>query len=328
MVTTDVAALTRVASLYYTERATQQEIARRLGVSRQTVSRMLQQAQELGIVRITISSPVAKVESLARELEQAFGLAEAVVAIPDAEGEVEARRAVGRAAAALLMQRLRPGMVFGLGWSTTILEMAEQLSAIEGRGVRVVQLDGVVASGRHPNEAADILHKAAAALDARAATLMTPLYVDTQQLRDALVRDSQIARVMDLARRSDAACFGVGPVSRNSNLYATGYLADDLIDQLLAQGAAGEILGRFFDDDGNPCGLELSSRTVGLELEALVRVPFRCVVASGESKVRAISGALRGTLANAIVTDEPTARAVLAANGSDGTHGASGASGA
>lgn len=312
----DVAPLTRVASLYYREGLTQQEIARRVGVSRQTVGRMLQQAQDLGIVRIEIRSPAAEVESLSRQLEKSFGLSEAVVTAPDASGEVEARRAVGRASASLLGRRMRPGMVLGLGWSTTVLEMVEHLSVMDGRETRIVQLDGGVPHGHHPNEAADIVNRAALALDARTAALMTPLYVDTTEIRDALISDSQIREVLALARRSDAAFFGVGAVSRRSNLYATGYLADDLIDELLAEGAVGEILGRFFDKDGNPRGLELSGRTIGLELEALIQVPFRCMVAAGEPKINAISGALRGKLANAIVTDEKTAVALLAADGS------------
>jgi deoxyribonucleoside regulator len=240
--TVDVALLTRAASLYYREGLTQQEVARRIGVSRQTISRMLQQAQDLGIVRIEIRSPAAEVESLARRLEETFGLSEAVVVAPDAPGELEARRAVGRAAAVLLGRRIHPGMVLGLGWSTTVMEMVQHLGALDGRETRIVQLDGGVPHGQHPNETADIVNRAALALDAQTAALMTPLYVDTVAIRDALVSDSQIREALALARRCDAAFFGVGTVSRRSNLYATGYLADDLIDELLAEGAVGEIL--------------------------------------------------------------------------------------
>jgi deoxyribonucleoside regulator len=307
----DVALLTRTASLYYREGLTQQEVARRIGVSRQTISRMLQQAQDLGIVRIEIRSPAAEVESLARRLEEKFGLSEAVVVVPDSPGELEARRAVGRAAAVLLGRRIHPGMVLGLGWSTTVMEMVQHLGALNGRETRIVQLDGGVPHGHHPNETADIVNRAALALDAQTAALMTPLYVDTVGIRDALVSDSKICEALALARRCDAAFFGVGAVSRRSNLYATGYLADDLIDELLAEGAVGEILGRFFGKDGRPRGLKLSGRTIGLELEALAQLPFRCMVAFGEAKTAAISGGLRGQYANAVVTDEATALALL-----------------
>lgn len=307
----DVSLLTRVASLYYRERLTQQEVAQRLGVSRQTVSRMLQQAEEVGIVRIDILSPVAEVESLARRLEERFGLTEAFVVVPDAPGENPARQAVGRAAAIVLGNQLQPGMVLGLGWSTAVMAMVEHLGPVDGRETRIVQLDGGVPHGPHPNETADIVNRAALALGAQAIALMTPLYVDTEAIRDALVSDSQIRDALALGRRCDAAFFGIGTVSRRSNLYATGYLADDLIDELLAEGAVGEILGRFFGNDSRPRVIELARRTIGLELEALAQVPFRCMVAFGDAKVKAILGGLRGKYANAIVTDEATALALL-----------------
>lgn len=308
----DVALVTRVVSLYYREGLTQQETAARLGVSRQTIGRVLRQAQDAGIVRIEIFSPFAEAESLARQLEKSFGLREAVVAVPDTPGEVEALRGVGRASASLLERRVRPGMVVGLGWSTTVLEMVKHLNVVDSPGTVIVQLDGGVPRGRHLNEASDIVQRAALAMNVDATALMTPLYVDTTDIRDSLIGDSQILQALTLARRSDIAFFGVGAVSKNSNLYATGYLAEDLIDDLLAEGAVGEILGRFFDKEGNPRGLELSGRTIGLELEDLINIPFRCVVASGEAKIKTISSALHSKFANAIVTDEQTAIALLA----------------
>lgn len=310
----DVALITRVVSLYYREGLTQQETAARLGVSRQTIGRILKQAQDSGIVRIEIFSPFAEVESLARQLEKSFGLREAMVAAPDLPGDAEAIRAVGRASASLLERRVQPGMVVGLGWSSTVLEMVRHLNTLESPGTEVVQLDGGVPRGRHPNEASDIVHRAALAMNVNATALMTPLYVDTTDIRDTLISDSQIRQALELARQSDIAIFGVGTVSKDSTLYATGYLGEDLIGELIAQGAVGEILGRFFGEDGHPLGRELSERTIGLELEALIHIPFRCLVACGEAKLAAISSALRSKYANAIVTDEKTAVALLAAN--------------
>jgi deoxyribonucleoside regulator len=307
--------LTRAANLYFLERLTQQEIARMLGVSRQTVGRLLQQAQELGIVHIEIRSPSAESEALARRLEKSFGLVEAVVATPDGPSDEQARKAVGKAAASLLERRLRKGKLLGLGWSTTVLKMIEQLTPVGGRETRIVQLDGGVPFGRHPNETADIVHRAAVALDARAVALMTPLYVDTQEIRDALVKDTNVSEALRLGRRADLAFFGVGAVSRRSNLYATGYLSDDLIDRLLDEGAVGEILGRFFDARGQSRGLHLKDRTMGLSLDDLVHVPFRCLLASGPRKVAAIRGALAGRYANSLVLDEATASALLAEEG-------------
>jgi deoxyribonucleoside regulator len=226
-----------------------------------------------------------------------------------------------------LERRLRKGKVLGLGWSTTVLTMVEQLAPVGGRETRIVQLDGGVPFGRHPNETADIVHRAALALDARAVALMTPLYVDTPEIRDALVGDTMVAEALQLGRRADLAFFGVGAVSRRSNLYATGYLSDDLIDRLLDEGAVGEILGRFFDAHGRSRGLDLKERTMGLSLEDLVHVPFRCLLASGAQKAAAIRGALAGGYVNSVVLDEATASALLADEGTGVARASDSASG-
>ncbi len=49
--------LAQVARNYYEERLTQDDIARRINASRSTVSRLLQQAVDRGIVRILIDYP-------------------------------------------------------------------------------------------------------------------------------------------------------------------------------------------------------------------------------------------------------------------------------
>ena len=49
--------LMQVAKLYYMQQLTQAEIGRKLQTSRSTVSRLLQEAREQGIVKITIEYP-------------------------------------------------------------------------------------------------------------------------------------------------------------------------------------------------------------------------------------------------------------------------------
>ncbi|MFL6555747.1 MAG: helix-turn-helix domain-containing protein, partial [Bacillus sp. (in: firmicutes)] len=68
------------AKLYYLLDYNQNEIAKKLGVSRPTVSRLLQQAKSDGIVQINILDPTEDVENLARQLEKKFNLKKAIVA--------------------------------------------------------------------------------------------------------------------------------------------------------------------------------------------------------------------------------------------------------
>ena len=56
--------LAQVASLYYEQDLTQDEIARRAGTSRSTVSRMIQEAREEGVVEIIVHYPWKTVPEL------------------------------------------------------------------------------------------------------------------------------------------------------------------------------------------------------------------------------------------------------------------------
>ena len=49
--------LMQVAKMYYMEQLTQAQIGRNLNTSRATVSRLLQEARDKGIVKITIEYP-------------------------------------------------------------------------------------------------------------------------------------------------------------------------------------------------------------------------------------------------------------------------------
>ena len=63
--------------------------------------------------------------------------------------------------------------------------------------------------------------------------------------------------------------------------------------------------GRFVSD-------ALRERTIAYDARELQRIAVRIGVAGGPSKVRPILGALRGGTLTTLVTDEPTAEAVLA----------------
>src|SRR5690606_41256575 len=65
--------LVKAAELYYEFGMTQEEVAAHLNVSRPTVSRLLRQARERGIVRIAVVNPKSRAGELERRLVETFG---------------------------------------------------------------------------------------------------------------------------------------------------------------------------------------------------------------------------------------------------------------
>ncbi len=64
--------MAEAAILYYEKKTIQQEIANVLCLSRQTVSKLLAEAPENGIVEITVHHPKKNCERLEREIEDLF----------------------------------------------------------------------------------------------------------------------------------------------------------------------------------------------------------------------------------------------------------------
>ena len=74
--------LVDVARLYYEHDFSQQDIAKKLGISRPSVSRMLQKAREMGIIRIKIFDPEQRGSHQEKALQNIYGLKK-VILVPN-----------------------------------------------------------------------------------------------------------------------------------------------------------------------------------------------------------------------------------------------------
>ena len=107
--------LVKVARLYHESELTQAQIAARMRLSRQKIQRLLDQAKAKGVVRIVVEPLLGVHAELENGLEQAYGLAEAVIVETSSYNDqgVVARE-VGVGAAEYLLRVIRPGT----GWSS------------------------------------------------------------------------------------------------------------------------------------------------------------------------------------------------------------------
>jgi len=116
-----------------------------------------------------------------------------------------------------------------------------------------------------------------------------------------------VRRIADLWERLEVAAFGIGGPT-----WSAAALGPDIVAELDRSGAVGEVLVSPFDLDGRFVSDALRERTIAYDARELRRIAVRIGVAGGPSKVRPILGALRGGTLTTLVTDEPTAEAVLA----------------
>ncbi len=306
------AILVEAARLYYEHGLSQQQVARKLGVSRPGVSRLLQSARQQGIVTITINDPTRHGTRLESELTEKYNLKQALVVPVDGADYRQMQKRLGQTTAQLVDGYLGDGTVLGVSWGTTLQEVSRQVVGRSLNNMTVVQLNGGVSRAEFDTHASEIAKNIAEKYAAIPYLLPLPAIVDSGDLKQAIVAERNIARTLDLARRATVAVFTVGAFSYESVLVKADYFEPDEVDTLLAQGAVGDICSRIINSAGGICSPELDRRTIGIELAELCAKPVTIAVAGGRRKIAAIRAGLNGKLFNTLVTDEMVAEELLA----------------
>ena len=303
--------MARAARLHFEFGLTHQDTAAALGISRVKVTRLLKQARQAGIVKITVIADVTPFGELEERLAKAAGLREAII-VPAAGDSGAARGMLARGAASYLERVMRDGIVVAVGISRTIAEMPNWLSNARPTNASFVSLAGALRVGGqgsgNPYQATDAL---ALAFGGTAEHLHAPVIVRSQAVAEELRSDPAIAQTLERAAAADMAFVGVGGredrIDFNQGLCITSAEWANLLDC----GMVGDIGGRFFDRNGMQIRHEVNGRVIALDLDDFVKVPTRVLAAAGPSKVDAIAAALRGGLATVLVTDVDTANALI-----------------
>jgi len=306
--------LYRIGQSYYVDGLTQQQIAKRFGLSRPKVSRLLRQARDAGIVNITLVPPTSGMADLERELERKYGLEEVVVVlVRDPQNLSAVARELGPAAAECLVRSVRGDETVGITWGTTILAVVDALPFKSWPNVTIVQIMGGLGPVDELEHSTELAQRAAQRLNARLRLLPAPAVVSTQAAAQALKSDNQIAETLALAARADIALVGLGVPSPDAILLRDGNIITQKDLKLVKEaGGIGDIALRYIDAYGAPLDLEINERIVGLTLEQIKAIPRVIGVAGGEAKYELIRAALRGKILSVLVTDHATAQALLA----------------
>ena len=306
--------LLRVAWYYYKDELTQDEIAKRLSMSRASVGRMLDRARRVGLVSINLNTEHLDAFELSGELRQVFGLVEALV-VPDHEKEPTDHHAlnarIGLGGAQFMSTHLRPGGSLGVGWGETVSRVIAATNFGAVGPVHMVTLTGGV-EGYLPTILSSQGEVAAESSNSTSATVIpSPIMASTPSLAAALREEPTIQQVLKQACNVDQALVGVGTPTADATIVHMGYLNADDARTLRERGVVGDILGQFFDAYGNVVELPIHDRRIGINLSDLRRIPKVVGVAGGLHKAEAILGALHGGFLDVLVTNELVAIRLL-----------------
>jgi len=304
--------LAKIARMYYEDGLTLADIGSRIHVSRYTVSRMLKQAKEIGVVEILIHDQWQQSESLEFHLKESFNLEHVVVMVRGDRTDQELYKGLGFLGGQYLSQVLEPGSVLGISWGRTMNSLVEQFQPSGKKDLRVVQMMGFAGVDNLNIDGPDIARRLAEKLNCPYQFLPAPLVVESPELKADLINQGKIREVLSMADSSGIKVFSVGCLSQADHSIWTGYMDSADFQVLMDAGVVGHISGHFFDEQGEIVDVRISRTIIGTDLEAISQTPLSICVAGGGSKWNAILGGLRGGFFNVLVTDDLSAREILA----------------
>lgn len=299
-----------VAKLYYRSDFSQQKIAQELGVSRPSISRLLQYAKDKGYVNIQIVDPVEDMSIMEQRLKDKLHLKDVKIASSTINDEEEIKKYISIAAAQYLDGIIKDGDIIGVGWGTTLYNMSQALMPRSIKGSQVVQLEGGLSNSEWNNYSRDILENFVNNFNTVAQYLPLPVIFDNKATKEQVDKDRYIKRILELGRHANIALFSVGTVRPNALFFRLGY-TDIQEQEKIQRNSVGDICSRFFDVEGRVCNRDLDERTVGITLSELRDKEYSIMISGGEGKINAIKAALKGRYANVLITDQFTGKALL-----------------
>ncbi len=297
----------RVAYYYYKAKLTQEEIARKMNMSRQRVNRILGRCEGEGIVRIEIVGYDSLFLDLETALESRFGLDEVRIVGYDAPGDIYAE--LGTAASRYLAGIIKDGDVIGFSRGRATAALVDSMTAVNREGITATQLVGGWNGKGNNIDVDDIVSRFARKLKAEVNKLYAPVIVKSPAIRRSIMEEPYFRSAYDSMKSCTIAAVGIGNIE-NQGFPAGGTAVQDQ-RRLIPEEAVGEICARFYDINGKRVVTSLDNRIIAIEPEDFLRIPVRIGVAGAPGKLDAITGALKGKYVNVLITDQETARALL-----------------
>lgn len=302
----------RAGWLYYVAGNNQEQIAQKLGVSRQTAQRLVSLSVSEGLIRVRLEHPIGRCMELAEALRRRYAL-DLVEVVPTDPASDSAIIGIAEAAAAEIERRLRAPepIVMAIGTGRTLKAAIEQLPAMECPQHKIVSLTGSIA----PDGSAayyNVIFNLADSVKARSFPMPMPVIASSAAERETLLAQPMIQDTMQLAAAADITFVGIGDLGPEAPLYLDGFITEAELRALQKAGAIGEIVGWAFDAEGRLIEGLTNDRVASAPMPSRER-SLVVALAKGERKLPGIRAALNRRLINGLITDEQTAERLLSA---------------
>lgn len=317
----------RAAWLYYVAGNTQEQTAELLGISRVKVNRLLAEAKEAGIVKISIEHRFARMAEVEETIRSRHKLSFCRTTPPllsssahrrsmpsrarlESESPI-ARRAVGIVAADLLQERLQAdeSSVVGVGFGRTIANVPTYLGEMFKPQVKFVSAMGSLtrSSAANPFE---VVCRLAERTGGEGHLLPVPFIANTIADKQIFMSQRVFKETLALAEQANFYLVTLGQCDEYSLLFRHRLLSGIELQDLNRAGAVCDCMGKFFDANGQIVPSELNERTLAVDIRHLYdrEVILLC---AGRQKLKALGGLLKAGFVKGLIIDGDTALSLI-----------------
>ncbi len=296
--------MAEAAILYYEKKMTQQEIADVLFLSRQTVSKLLNEALKQNIVEITVHHPKKQCENLEEQLRKLFPLQKAVVSSAGSQDSHIRQIFTVKTAAAYLSPIFSQGNHnIGVSWGRTVQALIQELEKLDTAGNTVFPLFGATNHENAYFSSNELARSLADKLNAAVQYAWFPYLPDQKRDLDLFKNTSYYKSMCQRWEQIDLAIVGIG------NLEMVELFRRTFGHNGKHSSVVGDLATHFFTRSGEL--IRLYEHTLCASAENIKNAKKTVAIACGKDKTQAIGAALRTGLIDVMITDEYTAAELI-----------------
>lgn len=298
----------QAAEMYFLDDISRSAIGEVLGISRFRVARLIKEARETGLVKITMMRPDGLDPVRAKELKALWGIDRAIV-VPWAP-DTELFHLLSEAAASYLMEHVEEHDILGLPSGRTASRVARLIRSLPN--CTVVQIAGVAAATTLWESPTETIRQITQLTAGPSYPMFAPIVLSSKLAAETLRQEPGIADAYAHFPRLTKALVGVAPWRAGKSMIHDSVSASDQ-RLVAAHKPAAEIFANILDTEGREIAQEFSDRALAISISQLRAVPDVIAVGGGDNRRDAILAALRSGFVNTLVTDSMTAQFLIEA---------------
>lgn len=305
--------LVSVAKLYYVENMNQNEIASLLGVSRPLISKYLQEAKNLGVVKIEINDLFAsnEDEEITEKICEKFHLKSFHVIPASTNKDINDQMFVDYVTNYFFDFHVDNSLV-GLGWGSVIgsciakMDSEERKRKLMGKVIPIIGNAPISFRNYHTNELVRML---AEKTGLKAEYLYAPVICANDSERDIFMDTEQVKTMFKKYEQLDYAILQVRNFPSVPDLATEARFEKKLHEQH----AVGMILGYYYDIDGKVI-TSSHDYSIQIPIEDLKKTPDTIAIINARVKANAAIGALKLGLFDEVLISESVLNDMLKLN--------------